>query len=166
MDEAGKTDTCPDCRAQFVVPGVEQRERIQKEEAIAKRRKQEQVERALREKQLRDAAEREQVAARRQPNEVVQQIVFTEPPATSQRFEYHMVQIPPTIVVDHARGNEAALYLQRVVNEQAQRGWEFYRVNAFTVKQRPGCLLGLFSGVETSNFIYHVVTFRRPVNHK
>ena len=39
-----------------------------------------------------------------------------------QRYEYDMVQIPPNITVKQATGNDAAIYLQRIVNEHASRG--------------------------------------------
>ncbi len=57
-------------------------------------------------------------------------------------YEYKMVQIPPTIVVQQreARGNEAAYYLQSIANEQAAEGWDFYRVDTVGVESRPGCL--------------------------
>jgi hypothetical protein len=77
-----------------------------------------------------------------------------------QRYEYRMVQIPPSITVRQAIGNEAAFYLQRIVNEEASRGWEFMRVDTIGVLTPPGCLAGLFGGqVTTAN--YYVVTFRR-----
>lgn len=77
-------------------------------------------------------------------------------------FEYQMLQVPPTISVKakEARGNEAAYYLQYVVNEQAAKGWEFYRVDTIGVVSNPGCLAGLFGGQQTTTD-YYVVTFRK-----
>ena len=42
-------------------------------------------------------------------------------------YEYKMIQVPPTIVVKEKehRGQEAAYFLQAIVNEQAAQGWEF-----------------------------------------
>jgi hypothetical protein len=79
-----------------------------------------------------------------------------------QKYEYRMVQIPPNITVKQkeAKGNEAAFYLQRIVNEQARQGWEFVRVDTIGVQTQPGCLAALLGGqVRTLN--YYVVTFRR-----
>ena len=45
-----------------------------------------------------------------------------------QSFDYKMVKISPTVFVKHARGNEAALHLERVVNDEAREGWEFFRI--------------------------------------
>lgn len=76
-------------------------------------------------------------------------------------YEYKMVQVPPTIEVGREqRGNEAAAYLQAVVREQAEQGWEFYRVDQIGVVTRPGCLASLF-GARQTLVHYFVITFRR-----
>ena len=76
-------------------------------------------------------------------------------------FEYKMVQIPPNVSVQaQAQGNEAAGYMQSVVNSEATEGWEFYRVDSIGVEVRPGCLGGLF-GRKAEGSVYHVITFRR-----
>ena len=77
-------------------------------------------------------------------------------------YEYKMGQIPPSIEVKekHYRGQEAAYYLQSIVNEQAKEGWEFYRVDSVGVLRRPGCLAGLLGAKETM-LEYYVVTFRK-----
>lgn len=78
-------------------------------------------------------------------------------------FEYKMVQVPPNIAVrarEH-RGNEAAAYLEGVVNEYSRDGWEFYRVDSIGVSVQPGCFDVLF-GRKAQSGTYYVVTFRRP----
>lgn len=77
-------------------------------------------------------------------------------------YEYKMVQIPPAISVNarEARGQEAAYYLQGVVNEHAAQGWEFYRVDTIGVVTNPGCL-GSLLGQKQSVIDYFVVTFRK-----
>jgi predicted GNAT family acetyltransferase len=79
-----------------------------------------------------------------------------------QTFEYRMFQIPPNVTVKQkdAKGDEAALYLQRIVNEQARQGWEFVRVDTIGVQTEPGCL-GSLLGAQATMFHYYVVTFRR-----
>lgn len=77
-----------------------------------------------------------------------------------QRFEYHMIQVPPTIVVREAKGREAADYLQNVVNRNAHEGWEFYRVDEIGVHVTPGCLAALV-GVRAETVSHYVITFRR-----
>lgn len=74
-----------------------------------------------------------------------------------------MVQVPPTIEVaaNEHKGNEAAVYLQGVVNTHAQYGWEYYRVDSIGVNVKPGCL-GMLFGQKDSAKIYHVITFRKP----
>lgn len=78
-------------------------------------------------------------------------------------FEYKMTQIPPNVSVQAKshKGNEAAAYMQSVVNAEATEGWEFYRVDSIGVEVQPGCLAGLM-GQKAQGSVYHVITFRRP----
>lgn len=80
----------------------------------------------------------------------------------TKSYEYQMVQIPPNIIVAKKgyAGNEAAGYLQDVVNTMSKEGWEFYRVDSIGVQVQPGCLAGLF-GSKVEEHLYYVVTFRR-----
>jgi hypothetical protein len=78
------------------------------------------------------------------------------------RLEYKMVQIPRNLEIrGGAHGNEAAQYLQRLVNSYARSGWEFQRVDEIGVQEAPGCLAGLFLGQKAAFTSYYVVTFRR-----
>jgi hypothetical protein len=78
-------------------------------------------------------------------------------------YRYEMVQLPPNIQISASgqKGNEAAVYLQNVVNEKAKTGWEFYRVDTIGVATKPGCLDGLLGKKEELTNFY-VVTFRQP----
>jgi len=77
-------------------------------------------------------------------------------------FEYKMVQIPPNIAVNMKahKGNEAAAYLEGVVNEHAADGWEFYRIDSIGVQLQPGCFDAL-GGKKAENSQYYVVSFRK-----
>ena len=77
-------------------------------------------------------------------------------------YEYKMVQIPPNIAVEMRKhkGNEAAAYLEGVVNKMAHQGWEFQRVDSIGVHVQPGCLEGLF-GKKAESSSYYVITFRK-----
>jgi hypothetical protein len=77
-------------------------------------------------------------------------------------YKYKMLQIPPNVVVQRGNytGDEAAKYLQNITNEQAKQGWEFYRVDTFTVRVEPGCL-GMIFGQRQTVFDNYVVTFRQ-----
>jgi len=81
------------------------------------------------------------------------------------KYEYRMVQIPPNVAVDAAKhkGNEAAAYLQEVVNTHAKDGWEFYRIDRIGVVTKPGCLDGLVGKKDELNH-YYVISFRREAN--
>lgn len=77
-------------------------------------------------------------------------------------FEYKMVQVPSNIAVEMKKhkGNEAAAYLEKIVNEYARQGWEFFRVDTIGVELQPGCF-GSLSGNKAENTSYHVITFRK-----
>jgi len=77
-------------------------------------------------------------------------------------YTYRMVQVPPSIVVQENahQGNEAAAYLQTIVNEESKAGWEFYRVDQVGVETQPGCIDGLL-GHKAEYKSYYVVTFRK-----
>jgi len=77
-------------------------------------------------------------------------------------YEYKMVQIPPSISIKakDARGQEAAWYLQEIINTLAGQGWEFYRIDTVGVVQNPGCLGSLF-GASKVFYSYYVVSFRK-----
>lgn len=79
-------------------------------------------------------------------------------------YQYKMVQVPPNIEVQakQHKGNEAAAYLEGVVNINARDGWEFYRIDAIGVNVKPGCLAGLFGQKEAFS-TYHVITLRKLV---
>jgi hypothetical protein len=75
-------------------------------------------------------------------------------------YVYKMVQIPPEIeITKKEKGNEAASYLEQVVNQMADQGWEFYRVDQVGVTVYGGCLS---AGKPKSQATYYVVTFRKP----
>lgn len=80
-------------------------------------------------------------------------------------YTYKMVQVPPNVSVASKgrKGNEAADYLQSVVNEMASDGWEFQRVDAIGIHVQPGCLGGMFGNTPQQEH-YYVITFRKPVN--
>ncbi|WP_236191536.1 DUF4177 domain-containing protein [Pseudomonas paraglycinae] len=78
-------------------------------------------------------------------------------------YVYKMVQVPPNIEVrakEH-RGNEAAAYLQNVVNSHAEDGWEFYRIDTIGVSVKPGCFDTLL-GKKNVLTEYYVISLRKP----
>jgi hypothetical protein len=85
-------------------------------------------------------------------------------------YKYEMIQLPPNIQINASSetGSEAADYLQRIVNDHASRGWEFFRVDSIGVSSQPGCVEGLLYkatagilGKKEEFFNYYVVTFRQ-----
>lgn len=75
-----------------------------------------------------------------------------------------MVQVPPTISIkgkEH-KGTEAAGYMESAVNQMADQGWEFYRVDSVGVQLQPGCL-GSLLGQKTAEQLYYVITFRKQM---
>jgi len=78
-------------------------------------------------------------------------------------YIYKMVQVPPNIEVraKEQRGNEAAAYLQDVVNTHAENGWEFYRIDTIGVSVKPGCFDALFGKKDVLSH-YYVISLRKP----
>ncbi|OBY51127.1 DUF4177 domain-containing protein [Haemophilus parainfluenzae] len=75
-------------------------------------------------------------------------------------YTYKMVQVPPNIIANRKNITTAAAdYLQDVVNEWAEKGWEFWRMDDFSTEEKSGCLSG---GKETMR-IYKVITFRKEI---
>lgn len=85
-----------------------------------------------------------------------------QPQRRQGRYTYKMLQIAPSLIVNASQhqGQEAANYLESIVNQWAAAGWEFYRVDTMNIYVPPGCL-GL--GGQGTNTHYYVVTFRRRV---
>lgn len=87
LDDAGKSDSCPDCGTTFVVPGVAEREQIRAEAAAAQQQKIALKERAWQERQFRQDARRTSQA---EASDCRESVVVTErscpaPPPTSTR---------------------------------------------------------------------------------
>lgn len=77
-------------------------------------------------------------------------------------YQYKMMQVPPVIKLKakDRQGGEAASYLEQIVNQEAQSGWEFYRVDTIGVYTQAGCIASLF-GSKDELIEYYVVTFRK-----
>jgi methylphosphotriester-DNA--protein-cysteine methyltransferase len=78
------------------------------------------------------------------------------------KYNYRMVQLSRNIKIkaSEEKGDEAAVYLQTIVNDHAKQGWEFYRVDTIGVITEPGCS-SLF-GKKEEMLLYYVATFRAP----
>lgn len=77
-------------------------------------------------------------------------------------YEFKMMQLPQTFVLQKDTGKEIAVYLEKTSREMGVQGWEFYRIDQVGVAVQPGCL-GALSGVKQTMTYYNVVTFRRPL---
>jgi hypothetical protein len=74
------------------------------------------------------------------------------------KYTYKMVQVPPNIIANKKNITTAAAdYLQNVVNQWADDGWEFYRIDDFSTEESKGC----FSGGQVTRTTYKVITFRK-----
>lgn len=80
-------------------------------------------------------------------------------------YEYHMIQVPPTISVKAGQsGGAAAVYLQAIVDEFAVDGWEFYRIETIGILEKLGCgCLAFILRMRPSVRNLYVVVFRRPI---
>jgi hypothetical protein len=85
-------------------------------------------------------------------------------------YQYKMVQVPAKIQVraKNHQGNEAAVYLEGIVNEHARDGWEFYRIDEIGVSLKSGFLaaiVGFLASImeeQEKTSAYYVVSFRKP----
>jgi hypothetical protein len=76
-------------------------------------------------------------------------------------YAYKMVQIPQSIAVNARDANNAAAnYVEGVVGQMAQAGWEFYRIDQIGVLEKPGCIPALL-GVKAVYVNYSVISFRK-----
>ncbi|WP_439239087.1 DUF4177 domain-containing protein [Lonepinella sp. BR2919] len=74
------------------------------------------------------------------------------------KYEYKMIQAAPHIIAQKKNIQTAAAdYLQELVNEQAELGWEFFRIDDFSTEEAQGC----FSGGKNTSRTHKVITFRR-----
>lgn len=76
------------------------------------------------------------------------------------KYQYKMLQIPPNIITTRKNLKTAAAdYLEEVVNNYAEQGWEFYRIDSFSTEEAQGC----FSGGKLTMRIHKVITFRKEI---
>lgn len=83
------------------------------------------------------------------------------------KYIYRMQQLPRGIAMPSGtgeKGNEAAAYLEEAVNRWAKDGWEFYRVDEFSISLAPGCLAAIF-GAKPEHISYYVATYRKLYRH-
>jgi len=155
---------------EFITPGIEERQR-QLDEIKRRELKEENEKRAKeveasneRVRAATEGRERAAIEAERLAKAQQERKKFAPSP---QRYVYKMAQIPPNITVDESahHGGEAASYLERIVNQFARDGWEFYRVDSIGVVIPPGCLSALFGG-SSQRDSYYVITFRKPLREE
>ncbi|HVT12584.1 MAG TPA: hypothetical protein VHE55_09970 [Fimbriimonadaceae bacterium] len=77
-----------------------------------------------------------------------------------------MVEIPQSVAAKFGRGSgTVSTYLETLINDHARQGWEFLRMDSFTIIENAGCgclgLLFMLLQMPTAReFQIHVVTFR------
>lgn len=77
-------------------------------------------------------------------------------------YQYKTFQLPQTIEASAKdRSTAVAEMVQRVINDHAQHGWEYFRADSFAVTTAPGCLGALF-GAKQEYATYSVLVFRKP----
>jgi hypothetical protein len=75
-------------------------------------------------------------------------------------YEFKMVQLPQTFLLQKDTGKEIAVYLEKLSQEHSAQGWEFFRIDQVGVAVSPGCM-GAMTGVKQTMTYYNVVSFRR-----
>lgn len=61
-------------------------------------------------------------------------------------YQYRFVSVPKTIlkIDDMSLGETLVEYLAKVVGENTDDEWEYYRTDNYSVLEEPGCLLAFF----------------------
>lgn len=78
----------------------------------------------------------------------------------SSKYAYKMVQLPQTFVLKKDTGGEISEYLETLILNMGEKGWEFYRIDTVNVAVSPGCLASMM-GAKQSMTSYNIVAFRQ-----
>lgn len=78
----------------------------------------------------------------------------------AENYDFKMIQLPQTFVLQKDTGKEIAVYLEKLSQDMGTQGWQFYRIDQVGVAVSPGCL-GAMTGVKQTMTYYNVVTFRK-----
>lgn len=180
LDEAGLQEACPECKTPFVVPGLKEhqaREAERKEAAkLAGQQKEEkrqlkEQQRAVQEEEKRLAAKRleaEKLAseeAQRRKRQREDQVfrerqeafrdtafdVATHDWSTGAPYGYQCVEMGTV-------SQNWSAELSKIINTNAQNGWEYYRSESLSAFRPSGCLF--FGSGETFSVV--VLVFRKP----
>ncbi len=81
------------------------------------------------------------------------------------KYEYTTVSVPCNLVCKHGldMGETLAKYIENVINEMMEEGWEYYRTDNYSVIEAPSCLGSLFGHKEKLG-IYNVLVFRNELD--
>ena len=176
LREAGDTDACPDCGTTLIVPGTKERETVETHQ----REQKEAADRAKREKlvlkeRAKNEREQQEIGLRRQQAEQKRQIEARAAEREFMRSEslanssfdpanhdwsqggpyvYHCVELGTL------SGNWQT-QLVAIINENASRGWDYYRSESLVAERPAGCLMTLLLR-PTIRFQVVVVVFRKP----
>ncbi|TXD32086.1 hypothetical protein FRC96_19010 [Lujinxingia vulgaris] len=77
------------------------------------------------------------------------------------RWQYHPVPFEATHELKKTFEQAAAEQFSRLLNQMADQGWEYYRMDHYSVRENPGCL-AIFSGSSPTVKTFDVAIFRRP----
>ncbi|MDT8447499.1 MAG: DUF4177 domain-containing protein [bacterium] len=79
------------------------------------------------------------------------------------KYQYKMKQLPAKLTASPGQSKDhiAAEFLEQLVNEMSEQGWEFDRLDPFTVEKPVGCFASL-NGAKSQALIYNIATFRKP----
>jgi hypothetical protein len=81
-------------------------------------------------------------------------------------YQYKTIPLSTTVAdVKETAEQAAANRLQKLINDHAQQGWEYYRVDTLDTAQKLGCF-GIWLGSLSPKFHSQVVTFRKPLAPK
>lgn len=76
-------------------------------------------------------------------------------------YQYKIIQVPSSVIMSSRQQDALAKNIEAIINQYATAGWEFHRMDHFTIYVAPGCLAGLFGAQPTPKPEY-LISFRRP----
>lgn len=77
-------------------------------------------------------------------------------------YEYKTIPMPTGILEKvNNEAEDAALFLEKMLNEHGAEGWEFQGVESIKIKVQPGCKDAFFKLKRTYGYFCNVAIFRR-----
>jgi hypothetical protein len=88
---------------------------------------------------------------------------FASPPSSTQEYRYQVVPFLGTMntgIFTNENARTVSSQLQRLINQHAEQGWQFYSLEKVNIQTNPGCI-GQLLGQSASYITFDQVIFRQ-----